>query len=230
MIDEEWNRTKEILKRTTTEDTSLSNNPLNIFWQALREERFAERTPLTIIDADGNELEPKKAVESCSAYLQTIWSKATPYKVVFTSNTDLSETPNIHEISKAVDDLRKDAAMGRDKIPPGLVKGNQQAIIEYCRLFNILWKIPTKIPKEWRDMKVKPIPKTNSRTMPIGARPITCLATSAKIMNRIKTNRNEERYESVLHNDIHAYRKDRSSWTAITSTCLRCLITFLGKH
>lgn len=232
-IDIEWNKTKNKLKMLTNQTAPQVTNNLTEFWEAWKEEKMNEREPLTIIDIDGNELNPQEAVEACATYLRTVWNRADPYEINFTANNEQSEPPNEEEVANAVDELKTETALGRDKIPTGLVKRNNVAIQEYTTFFRTLWKTPTKIPREWKDMKIKPIPKTNPRTLPIGARPVTCLATSTKILNRILATRNEKRYEDALHTDLHAYRKHRSAWTAISALISEikryknCFVTFL---
>lgn len=64
-------------------------------------------------------------------------------------------------------------------------------------------------------MKVKPIIKKSARAKPEDARPVTCLSTSAKILNTIIAKRRNHDYEMALHDALHAYGQGRSTWTAL---------------
>lgn len=82
-------------------------------------------------------------------------------------------------------------------------------------------------------MRVKPIIKKAARTKPVGARPVTCPAISAKILNQIIATRNKEKYEAALDDGTHAYRDARSTWTAIATLITqirkrrKCFVSFL---
>lgn len=232
-IDTLWLQTKKRLKQLPRQPNTNLPGPIHQFWKMYNEEKNMEKLPLIILDTDGNELAPKDAVEACATYLKTVWNKAEPYTIKFYTNHKNSSPPSIDEVTRATMQLKKDAAVGRDKIPPMLVRGNTTAIQEYTNFFKALWGAPLTFPTEWKDMKVRPIFKKESRTLPIGARPITCLSTSAKILNKIISERNSVLYENVMHNDVHSYRCSRSTWTAITSLTSeivkhgRCVVTFL---
>lgn len=232
-IDLKWKDTKARLKKLTSPLESDTQIPLKRFWEALKEHRNNERKPLTIIDEAGTTLDPHQAVEACANYLRTVWNRAASHDIIFTANNNESQPPTAEEISKSIQELKNDTALGRDKIPSNLLKGSDIAIEEYQKFLTILWKSPKELPKEWKDMKVRPIPKKDSRTLPVGARPVTCLATSTKILNKIISTRNQRNYENALHEDVHAYRNHRSTWTAIASLLSeisqheKCVVTFL---
>lgn len=77
-------------------DTQQAINPLKEFWEALREDEISKRTPFTIVDIEGNALDPTKAVEACANYLRTVWGNADPYEITFEGNTECSEPPDSH--------------------------------------------------------------------------------------------------------------------------------------
>ncbi|XP_055388839.1 uncharacterized protein LOC129617808 [Condylostylus longicornis] len=229
-----WDAAKQRLKQLPQQQQNGNDeNPLRRFWKALHDDEMSTRQPLTITDDQDNPLGPEEAVESCASYLRTVWSEADPYTVHYTANSIRSQPPTLEEVEIAVKEIKKDTALGRDKIQATLVKESSEAANIYTDLFKALWNTPETVPREWKDMRVKPILKKNPRTTPQGARPVTCLATSAKILNRILAERNKFTYEMVVHDAQHAYRSGRSHWTALgelvsqVASRGKCSVTFL---
>lgn len=157
--DAQWYETKRKLKQLQPQQNTDNRGSLQQFWEAYEEEKEKDRLPLIILDPEGNELEATDAVEACATYLRTVWNKAAPYRVNFRSNYRISSPPTLEEVTRATQELRKDTAVGRDKIPSFLIKNNLTAIAHYFDFFQILWETPTKVPKDWKDMKVRPILK-----------------------------------------------------------------------
>lgn len=219
-IDQTWHQYKprlQQLKPTTTDNTDQEEtNQLTNFWTLRRNQETAQQQKLVIINTQGEELKLEQAVQDVAEVLKNLWFKHTPTTTALPNTTTIQQPslpPTIEEIKAAITALKRDTAIGCDGISTNAIKDNPEAPRIYLSLLNDIWNT-IQMPQEWKDMRVKPIPKSQHRATAQNTRPITCLSTSTKIMNTIIAKRGENNYNSALHLSQHAYRKEKSIWTA----------------
>lgn len=211
-IGRRWQKTKLTLNKVFDQVSPLI--ALSEFWKAKQQLEREDREQLKIVTDDGKVLSAEVGVIHVASYLKTLWNVETitypkpPVEVHFNS-------PTTDEIEQAIGRLKVDTAMGKDRVNPRHLKGNPAAITAYQSILHEVWK-QEELPAQWKDLRIKPIPKKTTPARPNEVRPITCVATSAKIMNDIIIQRNRRTYETALHPSQHAYRLGHSTATAIT--------------
>lgn len=135
-VDERWQQTKSKLK-TANPKPAPATNVMTRFWEAKRRDEYDKREPLTIIDDEGETMDPDAAVNACSKYLKRIWGKAEECKILYEANTDISQPPTKNEVSEAIKQLKRDTAVGRDKISVNAVQNDDTAVNEYHEFLRV---------------------------------------------------------------------------------------------
>lgn len=215
-MDAKWSMWRSELLKKCEPMTSSTNNVESIlmrFWDLRRAKLLQQRDPLTLIDENGLVLQPESAIKLIRGKMQELWSTEERQQLQTIAYVRTSEPPSVEEINDAASKLCDKSAVGCDKVPSNIMKINPKAAEIYQRALEEVWNSGT-IPTAWKTMKVKPIPKENSKCLVTEIRPITCLSTSTKILNKIIAKRTEDLYEKCLSGDQHAYRKQRSTWSA----------------
>jgi hypothetical protein len=228
-----WKEIKQHLRKITAHAV-LKKDALSEFWRAKKLIEAFEAEQLVITDQENRPLDNQTAANEIAKYLKTLWGYITKTNTQSTINTPspthqttlnasatpftpaiiTSTPPTIKEITTAIANLKPDTAMGRDRISANSIKDNPKAADWYKEILDEIWKTGT-VPQEWKDMKVKALPKKSTTTTPNQTRPITCLSTSTKVLNSIIKSRGKSKYNSLLHNSQHAYREGRSTFSAI---------------
>jgi hypothetical protein len=232
-IDLNWKQTNGGLRRLKI-PSRKPESKFRTYWVAKDQVEQDATPPLKFTDENQQPMENVAANEAVRVILKNLWNTPSkdPLPIRDLSYQEDSDIPSKDEIGKAIKSLNKDATTGRDRMPANLVRANPESIDLYYLMFKAVWETG-EIPTEWKDMRVRPIAKKNATTTPDGIRPITCLSTSTKIMNKIIASRGHASYQMALHRNQHAYRKHRSRWTAIESltryvhTSRKCTAKFL---
>lgn len=230
-LDVQWMSAKACLKLRRA-DECVSGNEISRFWMVRRKWKESQKEPLTIIGECGEALQPDAAVEQVAQFLRTLWGEGEEGELRYSGSREGSAPPNQAEVKRAIQKLKRDTAVGRDKIPTNAVLDDPNALKVYTDILRLVW-ISEEVPTVWRDMRVKPIPKKDACTTPAGTRPITCLSTSTKILNAVIAERGQVDYENALSPKQHAYRTGRSTTTALAAVIgaiqkrKKCVVAFL---
>lgn len=217
-IDDQWGECKKRIKSyKSLQNVMDSADPLRIFWKALKDDELASRESLMILDANDITLDDQEAVDALAEYYKSLWTREEHSQIDFTANEEVTQSPTVKEIHEAIAYLKKDTARGLDNLSTNFIKSNPSIATCYKEFLDILWTNPEEMPIQWKAIRIKPIIKQEPKTIPSQTRPIACLPTSLKILNRIIATRNYDRYERVMHANMHAYRRKRSTLTAIAA-------------
>lgn len=210
-IDTLWQESKSKLLGKVDQTSVLRT--VDEFWKAKRLLEMEEREKLKVINQQGEPLTTEEGLLALRDYFKPLW---TDESQVFPKPPIIAEfnAPTCDEITTAIKSLKVNTALGIDRICPDALKRNPQAVGVYKVLLEEIWKTEL-IPTTWKSMRVKPIPKQNPTAQPQETRPITCLSTSMKIVNKIIMERHRYEYEAALHDSQHAYRMNRSTETAV---------------
>lgn len=196
-------------------DPAIPLDTVNEFWRAKHMLELEERCSLEILDDCGKVLPSDKGVELVRDYLYTLWgAKYSSWSSLLRSEGTPSSPPTEDEVIQAISKLKANTALGRDRISAREVKANVKAPGIYQKILGYVWKLQ-RVPTAWKEMRIKPIPKVSSPASPKAIRPITCLSTSAKVLNNVIIARCNNLYECKLHEDQHGYRKNHSVETAV---------------
>ncbi|EZG43095.1 reverse transcriptase family protein, partial [Gregarina niphandrodes] len=184
-----------------------------LLWDQYR--RCNGQEGLTLMDDEGNDLNPEEARRQLAKMLQDRWSHADGKHIPKRTESQFGEgfPPTTREILKAIKATNRKAATGLDGIPAKYV--DQIPVEDIQQLTELIWR-HTSIPRQLVDMKVKPIPKKDSRTTVQNTRPITIPSTVMKIINQVILESITPYIEDKLLPQQHAYRKGRGTATAIT--------------
>lgn len=219
-IDLLWYNLKQAFRYLT--DVSSLPVRVNEFWKAKRIYEQEMREKLQIIGNEGQVLPHQEAVLKVMKHFKSLWSESNE-ELQKASCYSMSPPPTTSEIAEAIQQLKIDTTLGKDKINPEHVKRSPQAIKVYQEIFNEIWRTG-KIPQVWKDLRVKPIQKKAALAKPHEVRPITCVSVSTKILNSIIVKRTKHLYEKAIHPSQHAYRSGHSTETAVEQ-----LLTAINK-
>jgi hypothetical protein len=214
-IDKRWNELKKPLQHSVDKTPIL--NSINEFWKAKRMFELEGREQMQILSEDGRVLQNEEGARMIRDMLYELWGTGTgnwSALLLQKSPETSSDPPKEEEIINAIGKLKANTAMGHDRISPAVVKDNNTAVVVYGEIFRDIWK-QEAVPSTWKAMRIRPIPKASAITLPKGVRPITCLSTSMKILNNVIIARYEQQYEAGLDDSQHAYRRNRSTTTAV---------------
>lgn len=213
-IDEVWNECRAKLQFRVDKTPPL--DIVNEFWKAKRLLELESRRSLQIM-GDGEKIIPNEnAIVLLRDYLYDLWGvgEGSWNDLLVTWMYDDTSVPSNKEIETAMGGLREGTALGRDRIIAANIKGCEKSVEAYKEIFTKMWELE-EIPTQWKDMRVCPVPKKDTLTRVSDVRPITCLSTSSKLLNKILINRHREKYEAALHKCQHAYRSQHSTSTAV---------------
>lgn len=232
-IDKQWVITKsKILDTSSVAPTDANSSALGRFWDIRRKCVEASKEAVTLVDDEGKEYSPEMGNAKVAESLRSLWDREQEEPLSLCGGPNPGKPPMHEEVKRAIGKLKRNTAVGRDKISPNQVVDNPAVIDVYQEALRTVW-LTRSVPTEWKDMRVRPIPKKETRTTIRNTRPITCLSTSTKILNAIIAERGRVQYEAALHSSQHAYRTGRSTTTALTElvTAIRerkeCVVTFL---
>ena len=91
----------------------------------------------------------------------------------------------VSEVSKALKDLKSKKATGVDGIPSRLLKDGSDALASPLSVIFNLTIQQNVIPAEWKERKVTPLHKSDSKDDPKNYRPISVLPVVSKVLERL---------------------------------------------
>ena len=187
---------------------------LGNFWKSRQDFQDATKQSLTIVTESGEPLDGQEAVDEIAAHLQSLWTAQGDTTLILDPlTTQLTAPPTKAEVQQAINNLKRNKAIGMDKISPNTIIDDPTSADTYAGIFQAIWTTG-EIPQCWKDMKIKPIPKQATTCTSKQVRPITCVSTSTKILNSLIASRYQADYDNKLQPVQHAYRKGHSIWTA----------------
>ena len=121
---------------------------------------------------------------------------------------DMSEPSTEDEVLDVMGTIREQAAGGQNGILPEMVK-YCGGLLEYIvDLFSTVWR-KQKVPKEWRDALIIPIPKKGDLTLCDNWRGISLLDVIGKLFVKIIQRRLQKVAEEVLSDLQCGFRSGR---------------------
>ena len=122
-------------------------------------------------------------------------------------------------VKKAMDGMKKKKSSGKDGVSQEcLLMGKDVLKIPLTRIINN--SIETgRFPDEWKEAIVAPILKKGDPTDKRNYRPISCLVTASKVMEKVVCDQFTRFLEThnLLPENQHGFRQKRSTMTALTS-------------
>ena len=141
---------------------------------------------------------------------------------------DLDHPPTAEEIEEAVSALKSNKAGGRNELTPELVKLVCTVFDNYVLdLFQSVWEAK-KVPKEWIDAVLVPIPKKGDLSVCDNWRGMSLLDVFGKVFARTLKQRLEKVAEEVLAESQCGFRKGRGCVDMIF--CARQVIEKTLEH
>ena len=112
--------------------------------------------------------------------------------------SDLAVPPSEEEVIEAIGRLKSGKAGGKSGILPEMVKGCGRGVMDcILDLFTTAWK-EEKVPGEWRDDMLVPIPKKGDLTICDNWRGISLLDTIGKVFAKVIQMRLQKVAEEVF--------------------------------
>ena len=126
--------------------------------------------------------------------------------------TCLDEIPTIHEVEKAISQIKDNKSAGPDGIPPELFTHGGHTVVKHLhRIFVEIW-IDEMIPADMRNANIITIFKKNDRHNVNNYRGISLLAVVGKIMALVMLNRMRDPIaETVLPESQCGFRRNRDT-------------------
>lgn len=213
-------------------DRTVTGPPSDIAQAYWRWNGHSNRKPLVIVDEHENPLCNAAAAGKVADVLGRLWGAARPhsFRPLVDNAPPIAFTEA--ELHQAVRALKKGAAPGPDKVTPGALKdATPQILAELLRLANLAYTsakagdLAGAIPQRLKLTRVTPIPKAKEFAKANEIRPIATQSVLLKVWNKMILNRIDGALEASMHKDQHAYRKGRSTVTAI-----KALLGVLSTH
>ena len=131
--------------------------------------------------------------------------------VVENDDLDLEAEPTIEEVEEALSHMRRGTAAGQDGIPPEALKCGGQAVVEALhRIFVTVWR-EGRVPEEWRDAEMVPLPKKGDLSSCDNWRGISLLSVCGKAFARILSRRLRLVAQRVLPESQCGFRPGRGT-------------------
>ena len=141
---------------------------------------------------------------------------------------DLDHPPTVEEIEEAVSALKSNKAGGKNELTPELVKLVCTVFDDHVLdLFQSVWEAK-RVPKEWVDAVLVPIPKKGDLSVCDNWRGISLLDVFGKVFARVLKQRLEIVAEEVLAESQCGFRKGRGCVDMIF--CARQVIEKTLEH
>ena len=123
--------------------------------------------------------------------------------------TDLDTTPTVDEVSKAIAALKNKKAAGADGVHAELLKnGGADVELLLHRMIERCW-CSGKVPKNWRDAVLIPLPKKGDLRACDNWRGIALLSVCGKVLAKIVAQRLTMLSETVLDESANGFRPNR---------------------
>ena len=190
-------------------------------WQGLRDIQRGRRglqpvRPRVIKKRNGDVcVSPSEAVERWRQHFETVLNVNSDYQEAallalcqYETRGDLDEPPTEDEIDVAMMRLKMQKAGGKNGILPEMIKSCGSHIMDnICDLFHTVW-MEERVPTEWRDALIVPIPKKGDLTLCDNWRGISLLDVVGKIFAKVIQNRLQEVVEEVVPDSQCGFRKE----------------------
>ena len=206
---EVWNVIREINSPRNEDTWALKENDEII----TNEKKIAEKFNHYFIDkieALKARIDPNKVKEP----LNKLRAKMEGKNLNFTLKTVTERT-----VRKVMDKMKKKKSKGIDGVTQELLLlGKDTLVIPLTRLINS--SISTgRFPDVWREATVVPILKKGAATEKSNYRPISCLCTASKVLEKVVCNQLTKFLEDnkLLPDNQHGFREGRSTMTALTA-------------
>ena len=129
------------------------------------------------------------------------------------------KTVTERNVRKVMEGMKKKKSKGPDGLSQDLLLlGKESLVIPLTRLINTSIS-SGKFPESWKEATVTPILKKGKATDKTNYRPVSCLNTASKVLEKVVCNQLTQFMENngLLPNNQHGFRKGRSTMTALTS-------------
>lgn len=210
-------------------ETNLSNNPKS-FWSVMKKLRSSDTGPSTMHLGDKEIEGNDKIAEALAEYFQSVYQP---------SDLDLGELvrrarrspvmENVHglfisevsevEVLTALNKLKSKRSLGPDNIPPYILKGCAEILVNPLRhLFNLSLK-NNSFPDIWKVSKVVPIPKKGSKSDISNHRPIAIISSPAKVFESILYTRLLAHVKNFITPSQHGFFPGRSINSNLINFC-----------
>ena len=117
----------------------------------------------------------------------------------------MGSPPSSEEIWEALSCINAGRAAGKNSLLPELLKCCEADLLEYIM---IVWE-EGKVPEEWRDALLVPVPKKGDLTQCDNWRGISLLDTMGKLFDKVLQRRLQEMAEGVLSDSQCGFRSGR---------------------
>ena len=126
-------------------------------------------------------------------------------------------------VGKKIRTLKNKASCGKDGITSKILKdASAVLLLPLTQIINSSIRNGV-FPSEWKEAQITPILKKGAATEKSNYRPVSLLSVASKVCEMVVHDQLSEYFErnGLLPQDQHAFRKNRSTTTALTSVCSR---------
>ena len=142
--------------------------------------------------------------------------------------SELANRPTAEEVVEAMGKLKEGKAGGKNGILPEMVRGCGEAMMDYTLdMFRTVW-MEQRVPQEWRDALLVPIPKKGDLTQCDNWRGISLLDVMGKVFTKVIQMRLQKVAEEVLPDSQCGFRVGRGCADMIF--CARQLMEKAREH
>ena len=226
----EINHIKRKLKKIYyTDKIEEAEGDTNKLWKVLKEVTGTGKTKENV---EPEMIDQAKA-NKYNKFFATVGVEIQKQLEVQTHRTDFTdlqgfefEDESTETVTKLIDKIRADVAVGCDKISARLIKDSKTVIAPYiAKIINVGYRTST-FPNCMKTTVIKPLHKKKSTDDIANYRPISILPTLSKVFERAATNQMVSYLESnnKINKNQHAYRSKHS-----TVTCLVEVLNYIYK-
>ena len=146
----------------------------------------------------------------------------------YPTRSELADPPTAEEVVEAMGKLKEGKAGGKNGILPEMVRGCGEMMMDYTLdMFRTVW-MEERVPQEWRDALLVPIPKKGDLTQCDNWRGISLLDVMGKVFAKVIQMRLQKVAEEVLPESQCGFRAGRGCADMIF--CARQLMEKAREH
>ena len=146
----------------------------------------------------------------------------------YPTRSKLVDPPTAEEVAEAMGKLKEGKAGGKNGILPEMVRGCGETMMDYTLdMFRTVW-MEQRVPQEWRDALLVPIPKKGDLTQCDNWRGISLLDVMGKVFTKVIQMRLQKVAEEVLPDSQCGFRAGRGCADMIF--CARQLMEKAREH
>ena len=190
------------------------------FWRFFKTKTTGSSIPVILTHNDEQFTIAERKGDAFNKYFASTFHPATPrsssdWSSNYGENTLDSICVRTEEISYILSNLSTKKATGPDEISARMLKECSNEIApSLTALFNKSLTL-SKVPQEWKEANVVPVPKKGDVDLISNYRPISLLSLVSKLLEQIVHVHVSEFVESSLSNLQHGFRKRRSCVTQL---------------